>query len=90
VGPEAFAQYRLAEKLEKGEFVGGEFMAYLYSSHGQPEIENWHFSADVDILYMFDAETGELALTSANGKIRRRRQNRRRRRCRFRRWTRTR
>jgi hypothetical protein len=64
VGPEAFAQYQLGEKLQKGEFVGGEFLGYLYCSHGQPEIEDWSFYADVDILYMFDAETGELALTS--------------------------
>jgi hypothetical protein len=39
-------------------------LGYLYCSHGQPEIEDGYFSADVDILYMFDAETGELALTS--------------------------
>ncbi len=64
VGPEAFAQYGLAEKLQKGEFVGGEFLGYLYCSHGQPEIEDWYFYANVDALYMFDAETGELALTN--------------------------
>lgn len=64
VGPEAFAQYGLAEKLQKGEFVGGEFLGYLYCSHGQPKIEGWYFYADVDVLYMFDAESGDLALTS--------------------------
>jgi hypothetical protein len=63
VGPEAFAQYRLGEKLQKGEFVEGEYLGYRYCSHGQPEIEDSYFYADVDILYMFDAETGELALT---------------------------
>jgi hypothetical protein len=64
VGPEAFAQYQLGEKLQKGEFVGGEFLGYLYCSHGQPEIEDGFFYADVDVLHMFDAETGELALTN--------------------------
>ncbi len=64
VGPEAFAQYGLAEKLQKGEFVGGEFLGYLYCSHGQPDIQDVYFYADVDILYMFDAESGDLALTS--------------------------
>lgn len=63
VGPEAFAQYGLGEKLQKGEFVGGEFLGYLYCSHGQPEIRDEYFSGDMDILYMFDAESGELALT---------------------------
>ena len=64
VGPEAFAQYELAEKLQKGEFVGGESLGYLYCSHGQPEIKDWYFYADVDILYMFDGQSGDLALTS--------------------------
>ncbi len=64
VGPEAFAQYGLAAKLQEGEFVGGEFLGYLYCSHGQPQIEDSYFYADVDILYMFDAESGDLALTS--------------------------
>ena len=64
VGPEAFAQYGLAEKLQKGEFVGGEFLGYLYCSHGQPKMEDWSIRGDVDVLYMFDAESGDLALTS--------------------------
>jgi hypothetical protein len=64
VGPEAFVQYGLAEKLQKGEFVGGQFLGYLYCSHGQPKMEDWSFRGDVDVLYMFDAESGDLALTS--------------------------
>ena len=64
VGPEAFAQHGLAEKLQKGEIVGGQFFGYRYCSHGQPDLGGQFSHAAVDLLYMFDAESGDLALTS--------------------------
>lgn len=62
VGEAEFVQYGLAEKLADGEFVAHEVPGYIVCSHGPPPEEGL-YPEFADIYYIFDKETGELALT---------------------------
>ena len=61
IGHEEFERYGIAERLQNNEFTAGEFLGYIVCSHGQPRHDGDLFFADM--YYMFDGESGELAVT---------------------------